>query len=158
MTQDIPAAVDAVEQALVNPDFLTRMDELPKLGSAEVVSNEREGDTVHLQVRYLFQAELSSAVTKFVDPEKLTWIEDSTVDLASHDTACVIRPDNYDNLLQGSYEATIAPAGSGCVRTVTGKIKVKIPLLGSKVEKAIIGGLSENSDAQTSLLASLLSS
>jgi hypothetical protein len=158
LTQAIPASADAVDAALVNPDFLTRMDQLPKLGSAEVVGNERDGETVHLQVRYLFQAELSSAVTKFVDPEKLTWIEDSTVDLAAHHTTCVIRPDNYDNLLQGSYEATIAPAGSGCVRTVTGKIKVKIPLLGSKVEKAIIGGLSENSDAQTELIAAFLSS
>ena len=157
LTQEIPAPVDAVGAALVNSDFLTRMAELPKLGSAEVVGNERDGDTVHLQVRYLFQAELSSAVTKFVDPEKLTWIEDSTVDLAAHDTSCVIRPDNYDNLLQGDYDATIAASGVGCVRTVTGRIKVKIPLLGSKVEKAIIGGLSENSDAQTALLTSFLS-
>jgi hypothetical protein len=158
LTQEIPASIDAVEAALVNPEFLARMAELPKLGSAEVVSNERDGTMVHLQVRYLFQAELSSAVTKFVDPDKLTWIEDSTVDLAAHHTTCVIRPDSYDNLLQGSYEATIAPSGSGCVRTVTGKIKVKIPLLGSKVEKAIIGGLSENSDAQTHLLTEFISS
>ncbi len=96
-------------------------------------------------------------MTKFVDPEKLTWIEDSTVNLAAHHTTCVIRPDNYDNLLQGSYEATIAVADLGCVRTVTGKIKVKIPLLGSKVEKAIISGLMENSDAQTLLIAAFLS-
>ncbi len=58
LTQEIAAPVDAVDAALVNPDFLTRMDELPKLGSAEVVGNARDGDTVNLQVRYLFQAEL----------------------------------------------------------------------------------------------------
>ena len=61
-----PPPADAVEEALVNPAFLVRMAELPKLGTAEVVSNERDSDTVKLQVRYLFQAELSSAVTKFV--------------------------------------------------------------------------------------------
>jgi hypothetical protein len=158
LTQEIAAPADAVDEALVNPAFLVRMAELPKLGSAEIVSNERDGDVVKLQVRYLFQAELSSAVTKFVDPEKLTWIEDSDVDLAAHHTSCLIRPDNYDNLLQGKYEATITPSGSGCVRTVSGSVKVKIPLLGSKVEKAIIGGLSENSDAQVHLLADFLSS
>ena len=86
LTQEIPAPVDAVDAALVDPDFLTRMAELPKLGSAEVVSNERDGDTVKLQVRYLFQADLSAAVTRVVDPAKLTWIEDSTVDLAAHHT------------------------------------------------------------------------
>ena len=158
LTQAIAAPADAVEGALVDRDFLTRMAELPKLGSAEIVSNERDGNVVKLQVRYLFQAELSSAVTKFVDPEKLTWIEDSTCDLAAHQTSCVIRPDNYDNLLEGSYDAAIAASGSGCVRTVTGRVKVRIPLLGGKVEKAIIGGLSENSDAQVLLLQDFLSS
>jgi hypothetical protein len=158
LSQAIPAPVDAVEAALVNPDFLTRMAELPKLGSAEVVASERAGDVVRLQVRYLFQAELSAAVTRFVDPTKLTWIEDSTVDLAAHQTACVIRPDNYNNLLAGSYDADIAPSDSGCVRTITGKIKVKVPLVGGKAEKAIIGGLAENAEAQVTLLASFLAS
>jgi hypothetical protein len=158
LQQEIAAPVEAVEEALVNPASLVRMAELPKLGSAEVVSNERDGDVVKLQVRYLFQAELSSAVTKFVDPDKLTWVEDSDIDVATHQTSCVIRPDNYDNLLQGSYEATIVAAGSSCVRTVNGKVKVKIPLLGSKVEKAIIGGLAENSDAQISLITDFLGS
>jgi hypothetical protein len=63
LRQEIPAPADAVDAALVNPDFLIRMAELPKLGSAEVVANERDGDTVKLQVRYLFQADLSAAVT-----------------------------------------------------------------------------------------------
>ena len=157
MTQAISAPVDAVDAALVDPDFLTRMAELPKLGSAEVVSNERDGDTVKLQVRYLFQADLSPKVTKFVDPEKLTWVEDSTIDLSSHETSCVIRPDNYANMLEGSYSAVITAAGSGSVRTVTGQIKVRIPLLGSKVEKAIIGGLEENAEAQTQVLTEFLS-
>lgn len=157
MTQKIAAPVEAVDDALVNPAFLARMSELPKLGSADVVANERDGHLVKLQVRYLFQADLSSAVTKFVDPAKLTWVEDSTCDLSTHHTTCVIRPDNYDNLLEGSYEAQISPSEAGSVRTVTGTIKVHVPLLGGKVEKAIVGGLQENSDAQISLLTEWLS-
>jgi Protein of unknown function (DUF2505) len=156
LTQRISAPVDAVDEALVDPSFLTRMAELPKLGSAEVVGHERDGTTIRLQVRYLFQADLSPAVTKFVDPAKLTWIEDSTCDLAGHRTTCVIRPDNYDNLLQGGYEASIARSGSVSVRTVTGRIKVRVPLLGGKVEKAIVGGLEENAEAQTTILNEFL--
>ena len=155
--QEIPAPVDAVGAALVNPDFLVRMAELPKLGSADVVSNERDGSSVALQVRYLFQADLSPKVTKFVDPDKLTWVEDSTIDLSTHETTCVIRPDNYANMLEGRYSAVIAADGSGAVRTVTGVIKVHIPLLGGKVEKAIVGGLEENADAQTTILTEFLS-
>ena len=156
LTQQIDAPADAVDEALVNPDFLVRMAELPKLGSAEVVSVERDRESVQLAVRYLFQAELSSAVTKVVDPDKLTWVEESSVDLAAHETACVIKPDNYSNLLQGSYDAAIVAAGSASVRTITGRIKVKVPLLGGKVEKAIVGGLSENASAQALLLSSFI--
>ncbi len=155
--QQIDAPADAIDGALVDPVFLARMDELPKLGSADVVSNDRDGDVVRLAVRYLFQAELSSAVTRVVDPDKLTWVEESTCDLAAHHTTCQIVPDNYANLLQGSYEATIGPSGSGSQRTITGRIKVKVPLLGGKVEKAIVGGLSENADAQAILLTSFIS-
>ncbi len=158
LIQEIPAPADAIDAALVDPDFLTRMAELPKLGSAEVLANERDGDVVRLQVRYLFQAELSAAVTRVVDPAKLTWVEDSTCDLVAHRTTCVIRPDNYANLLEGSYDATIVATGAGCVRTITGTVKVHVPLLGGKVEKAIVGGLSENAEAQVSLLTSFLDS
>lgn len=156
--QQIDAPVDAIEAALVDSTFLQRMDELPKLGSAEIVRNDRDGDVVQLAVRYLFQAELSSAVTRVVDPDKLTWVEESTCDLVAHRTTCVIRPDNYANLLQGSYDATITVAGSGSTRTITGQLKVKVPLLGGKVEKAIVGGLAENAEAQASLLTSFISS
>jgi hypothetical protein len=155
--QEIPAPVDAVDAALVDPAFQARMAELPKLGSAEVIANERDGATVKLQVRYLFQADLSPAVTRVVDPTKLTWIEDSTVDLVAHHTVCVIRPDNYANLLEGGYEAQLTASGAGCARVITGKVKVRVPLLGGKVEKAIVGGLSENADAQIALLTSFLS-
>jgi Protein of unknown function (DUF2505) len=158
LTQEIPASVEAVDAALVDPAFQARMAELPKLGSAEVVANDRDGSTVKLQVRYLFQADLSPAVTRVVDPTKLTWIEDSTVDLGTHHTVCVIRPDNYANLLEGSYEAQLTPSGSGCTRVLTGKVKVRVPLLGGKVEKAIVGGLSENAAAQVALLSDFLSS
>jgi hypothetical protein len=156
LRQEIPAPVDAVDQALVDPDFLVRMAELPKLGSADVVGHSRDGDVVSVQVRYLFQAELSGAVTKVVDPAKLTWIEDSQCDLTVHQTVCAIKPDNYANLLSGDYEATVTATGDGSLRTVTGTLKVHVPLVGGKVERAIVGGLRENAAAQTTLLTAWL--
>jgi hypothetical protein len=156
--QEIPASVDRVGAALVDAAFLVRMAELPKLGSAEVVSRSEQGAVVSIQVRYLFQADLPGAVTRFVDPDKLSWVEDSTADLASHRTQCVLVPDNYANLLSGSYHAVLEADGSGCVRTVTGELKVHVPLVGGKAEKAIVSGLEENAEAQTHLLTDWLSS
>jgi len=128
------------------------MAELPKLGSAEVVGCTRDGDVVSLQVRYLFQADLPGAVTRFVDPDRLSWVEDSTCDVAAHRTQCVIKPDYYANLLSGSYDAMIAASDTGSLRTVTGSLKVHVPLVGGKAEKAIVSGLEENAAAQTTIL------
>lgn len=152
LRQEIPAPVDAVEAALVDADFLARMAELPKLGSAEVVDCTRDGAVVSLQVRYLFQADLPGAVTRFVDPDRMSWIEDSTCDIVAHRTQCVIKPDYYGNLLSGSYDATIVSTDAGSLRTVTGTLKVHVPVVGGKAEKAIVSGLEENAAGQTTIL------
>jgi hypothetical protein len=157
IVQALTSPPDVVESTLLDPAFLARMAELPKLGSAEVVGQTRDGSVVRQQVRYLFQAELSGAVTKVVDPARLTWVEDATIDLADHLTRCEIRPDHYANLLSGRYEALLEPAGTGTRRTITGSLKVKVLMVGGRVEKAIVGGLRENADAQAGLIDAFVS-
>ena len=156
IVQDLGATPDAVDGALVDPAFLVRMAELPKLGSAEVVSQERDGDVVRQDVRYLFQAELSRAVTRVVDPKRLTWVERSVCDLDTHRTQCEIKPDNYGGMLSGRYDAVVVATDGGARRSITGELTVKMPLVGGKVERAIVGGLEENAAAQTALIEDFL--
>ncbi|MEO6469680.1 MAG: DUF2505 family protein [Acidimicrobiia bacterium] len=152
ITQDLTASVTDVDDALIDPTFLVRMAELPKLGSAEVLDQRRDGDVMHQDVRFLFQAELSRTVTRVVDPALMTWIERSVCDLTRHETTCEILPDHYAGLLTGRYRSTIVERGSGSLRTISGELKVRMPLVGGKVEGAIIGGLKENAAAQVGLL------
>jgi len=144
-----PEEVDAI---LVDPAFLVRMAELPRLGSAEVLSQRRDGAVVHQEVRYLFQADLSGAVRRVVDPDRLTWVEASTVDLDAHVTECAIQPDHYANLLRARYQARITADGTGARRVIAGSIEVTVPLVGGRVERAIVDGLRENADAQADLI------
>ncbi len=152
IVQTLTACVVDVDAALVDPAFLIRMAELPKLGSAEVLDQRRDGDVMHQDVRFLFQAELSRAVTRVVDPALMTWIERSVCDLISHETTCEILPDHYSGLLSGRYRSAIGEHGSGSRRTISGELKVRMPLVGGKVEGAIVGGLKENAMAQVGLL------
>lgn len=152
ITQGLTARVTDVDNALVDPAFLVRMAELPKLGSADVLDQRRDGDVVHQDVRFLFRAELSRAVTRVVDPALMTWIERSVCDLTRHETTCEIIPDHYRGLLTGRYRSAIAEQRTGSLRTISGELKVKMPLVGGKVEGAIIGGLKENAAAQVGLL------
>lgn len=152
IVQSLRRTPDEVDAALVDPAFLTRMAELPKLGSAEVLSQRRDGAVVHQEVRYLFQAELSGAVRRVVDPDRLTWVEESTADLDAHVTDCTIRPDHYANLLRARYQARIAADGSGARRTIAGTLEVSVPLVGGRVERVIVDGLRENAAAQVTLI------
>ncbi|MBK5287996.1 MAG: DUF2505 family protein [Acidimicrobiia bacterium] len=154
--QDISATVDAVDRTLIDPGFLVLMAELPKLGAATVLDQRRDDDLMVQDVRYLFQAELSRAVTRVVDPKLLTWVERSTCNLTTHVTECEIRPDHYDGLLAGGYRSTIVGGPTATRRTLTGEIKVRMPLVGGKVERAIIGGLEENAMAQIGLIETWL--
>jgi hypothetical protein len=156
IVQEIAAPADAVDAALVDPAFLVRMVELPKLGRAEVVEQRRDGDVVDQDVRYLFEAQLSSAVTRVVDPELLTWVERSRCDLAAHRTTCTVIPDHYGGMLSARYDAVITEAGSRTRRVLTGEMRVRMPLVGGKVERAIVSGLEENAAAQVHLLQEFL--
>ena len=46
----------------------------------------------------------------------------------------------------------IVATGATTQRTITGAVKVKMPLVGGKVEGAIVGGIRDNAAAQVGLL------
>lgn len=152
LTQNFAAALDVIDAAFVDRSLLETMDQLLKIGSVEVLTQSRSGEVVRQRVRYQFTAELSGAVRRVIDPDKLTWVEESVIDLATHTSSCRILPDNYAKLLEGSYEARLEATGSGTCRTATGQIIVGVPFVGGKVERAIVSGLEENATSQAGLV------
>ena len=157
LAQRFDADPFAVATALIDPTLLERMSDLPKVGGAEVLSTDRTGDVVRQEVRYRFEAQLSGAVRKFVDPSQLTWVEVSEHDLAKGESRFLIRPDHYADLLEGRYAARVVATGGATDRTVRGTLKVKVPLLGGKVESAIVDGLRDIATAQQGLVQAFLS-
>lgn len=117
---------------------------LRKLGTPEVLDRRDDNGLVHLQIRFRFVGDLAPAVTKVIDPRRLTWVEHSTHDLAARTTRYHLVPDHYPDRLQSSGSCTVRPEGDGCVRTLTGRIKVKALVVGGAVERAIVSGLREH--------------
>ena len=63
------------------------------------------------RVRYAFAGDLSSAVKAVVDPEQLTWVEESTLDRTTHRTTFRIVPDHYGRMLEASGTIDLVPDG-----------------------------------------------
>jgi hypothetical protein len=156
ITQRFAAPLERVEPALVDPGFLDRLAELPKLGRPTLLDQRVDGELVHQRVRYAFAGHLSSAVTAVVDPAKLTWVEDSTLDRRTHRTTFRIVPDHYRDRLTCQGTFTLQPDGEGSRRLADGDLRVRFPLVGGKVERAIVSGLEEHAAIEAEMMAAWL--
>ena len=156
LDQQLPGTVDAVLAALLDPALLQHLGALPNLGAPEVLSQERTGDVVVQRVRYAFKGSLSPAVTRVIDPDKVTWIDETTYDLAARRASFHIIPDHYANKLRCAGTHVFTERDGTTTRHVDGELNVRVPLVGRVVERAIVGGLQDHLRAEADLLATLL--
>lgn len=153
LEQFLPGTVDAVEAALHDPGFIACLAELPNLGNPTLLDQRTDGSVIHQRVRYAFVGELSSAVTRVVDPDRLTWVQVSRHDTRTHVTDFEIEPDYYANRLTCRGRFQLAPDGASARRTAEGDLSVHIPFVGRKAEQAIISGLADHARLEAESLA-----
>jgi hypothetical protein len=156
LEQTVPGTVDAVLRALLDPAFIASLGELPTLHAPEVLSQERDGDIVVQRVRYRFAGTLSPAVTRVIDPKKVTWVDETTYELTAGRARFRIIPDNYGNKLRCSGTYVFTARDGMTVRRSDGELNVAVPLLGRAVERAILSGLQEHIEREGDLLATWL--
>jgi hypothetical protein len=155
--QRIHGPLDAVARVFVDPNFYEQLAALPKLGRPELLSRDVDGDTVHLRVRYRFTGELSSAVTAVVDPRKLTWVEDAVHELGAYRAEFRMIADHYADRFACSGSYWFAADGDATVRHSEGDLKIRMPLVGGRVERAIVSGIGEHLDAEVAVVEGIVS-
>ena len=154
--QTLPGPIDRVLDALLDPDFVARLGDLPNLAPPVVLDQERDGDGVVQLVQHRFIGSLPSAVTRVVDPAKLTWVAETVYDLARGRASFRILPDHYAGKLRCSGTHTFTASGDSTRRVTAGELAVSVPLVGRVVERAIVSGLRSHLDGECELLASWL--
>lgn len=92
----------------------------------------------------MLAVELPKEAARFIDPDDVAWIEETTWDLPKRSAKVAFLPDQAGKLLRASAGAALVPEGGDTVRDVNGEVKVHIPLLGGKVEKVIVEGVSDH--------------
>lgn len=152
ISQDFRHDRRAVDEAYADPDLYPTLVGLPNLGGMQVRSSERDGDTVRLKIHTLFVREFSPAVAAAIDPSKLSWVQESVFDLAAGTATFRFIPDNYADRFSAEGRTLTVPDGDGATRTLTGEVKVRAPLVGGRVEKAIVEGLEEYLAAEAALV------
>jgi hypothetical protein len=81
-------------------------------------------------------------------------VEESTYDRATHRGEHRIVPDHYGGRLSCSYHTTLHRLAADTTRRLAeGELGVRFPLVGSRVEKAIVSGLVEHAQLEAAALA-----
>ena len=146
----------AVEAAFLEPGFYAALGEMSAIRPPELVERRSEGphdNLVHLRVQYAFSGNLSGPARAVLDPDRLTWVDQSTFDRAAHRIDFEIIPDHYADRLQcrGSYQ--FEPAGEHATRQVmAGDLRINYPVVGGLVERAIIVGMRQHVGEEARIL------
>jgi hypothetical protein len=157
LEQHLPGTIDEVAEAFVDPDLLAHLRDVDDLGRPDLLDRVDEGATVRLRVRYAFTGELSPTLTAVVEPSRITWVEESTLDRATHRTEFHVVADHYADRLRCAGTVELYDDGDGgTIRVAEGKLEVKIPLVGGKVERAVVEGLTDQAATQARVVGEWL--
>ena len=139
--QAFSGSVDDVVAILRDPGFYPRLAELEHLGDAELLAERQTGTVIHLSVRYRLDIELPHAARRWVSEDRLSMVEHSELDLTAGTGTFRILPDHYSELLTCSGTYHFADLPPGPLRTMAGRLSVRVPFVGAKVERVVMDGL-----------------
>lgn len=148
------AEPDAVSRAYADPALYATFESLPRAGRPQVVRHEVDADgLVRLAVHWSFAAPLSTAARAVIDPDRLSWVQESVHDLDRRTVAWVMQPDHYRDRFssRGTYRFEPRSGGRTC-RLSEGELRVRAPLVARAVERAIVEGLEEQLGAEVALV------
>jgi hypothetical protein len=157
LDQIFRAPAGDVARAYTDPAFYELLGRLPKLGQPEVLDRREDGDVVHLQVRYRFTGDLSPAVRRVLDPDRLSWVEHATHNLARREVDFRLVPDHYGDKLRSSGRYRFEEQGDVTRRVAEGDVAVRVPIVGGSIERAIVSGLREHLSEETGVVERFLS-
>ena len=150
--QQFATTVDRLVEWFTDPDFYPTLAGLPQISTPEVVRHSVTGDRVELALHQRYTGDLPSAAQAVLDPSRLTWVEELVFDLMAGTATTRLVPDHYPDRLtcQGRYR--FETAGTGSIRRLEGDLKVRAPLVGGRVERALVEGLQRHAEGEQDLI------
>ena len=141
-----------VADVLCDPAFQTQLD-LPDLSRPEVVASSVDGATRLLRLRYEYTGQLDPVARKIVAGRTLTWIQELTLDTTTYTGTLSFSAEGDPDRLGGEAAvALVAVDAVRCRRTISGDLRVKLPLVGSTAERRIVPGLVRRLDVEAAAL------
>jgi hypothetical protein len=144
---DQPIALSApdAQAVFVDPAFYSELGALASISAPTVVSFSKSKHRARLVLGYRFSGQLSGPAGRLLDTKKLTWAQETDVDLSLRRTQVRMVPDNYKSLFsfEGWYELRDIDEGN-CTQHLEADLIVHLPVLGPLAERAIAMSVRQN--------------
>lgn len=153
-TSELDAPVDAVEAALLDPAFWSQL-QLSNMAAPEVVSAAADRIVVHMT----FAGELDALGKRVVGNQGIAWDQTITIDRATH-TGTLALASKMRVKVSAQATFRFEPLDGAPPRTretLTGELKVHVPLVGGKVEGILGPGIQKSLEEQSASLQTWLS-
>ena len=136
-------SVEEVLHLYTSRDFWGSLHDLSKFDPPEILEVSSQGGTATTRLRYRLDVELPKEAARFIDTGDVSWVQVTTWDLSRAVGDVVFVPDQGQALLKASATTEIVADGAEAVRRVQGELRVRIPLLGHRVENVIVEGIGD---------------
>ncbi len=145
-----------VLEVYLDAGFWSGLDHLSATSAPEVLEVSRTADRATVRLRYILSVALPSEAARFIDPDDVTWVEETTWDLGTRNALVRFLPDQAASLLRASAEAALLARDDETLRQVRGELRVRIPLLGGRVEKVVVEGIGDHLEEEADAVAAAL--
>lgn len=152
------APVDDVMATYLDPEFWNGITGFSNMAPPELLGIDRDDDarTAVVRIKYRVDAKLPAQAARFIDPNNVAWVQETTWDLDALTAKVRFLPVQAAGLIHAEATIVVKSEGDDTVRELRGEFRVKIPLVGSKVEKSVVGDIGTNLEEEADLVAKRL--
>jgi hypothetical protein len=155
--QRVNAPCQQVVAAFADPAFYARLGAVPNIGAPEVLSCDDDGRVARLRLRYKFTGHLAPAARRVLDPDRMTWVDETVLDRGDARLSFHMVPDHYRDRLECRGISYFFPQSDGTTeQRVEGDVTVHFPLVARVVERALVSGLTEHLEQEATVLEEFL--
>lgn len=145
----IEADVEAVAETLLDLDFQASLSPIGRLRERRVLDQTDEGDgRVVRRVRCVLDMDFGGMAKKFLGDADPAWVETATWDPKDLQWTWSVEPEVARELLSAEGTIELEADGAFCERTVRGRVDLRVPIYGSRIEPHIVRGLEDGYDEE----------
>lgn len=128
--------------AMLDEAYQRSLSDITPLESRELLGQDSHADgAVVRRVRCVLGIELPAAARTFLGGAEPAWVEEAIWDPVALRWDWIIVPEVGKELLEAHGSIEIEPSGEKTARWVRGRVGVKVPMFGGRVERVIVDGI-----------------